>query len=396
MNRKLKNIRYFNYASVDFLIDKNGMPVFMEVNDNTLAPFYIEQKNLLTQKVINRQKGLINLNSNHKSAFLACFDNYFNEQLGITGNKEKSIAILCKRRDHPQAIENEINYLIHLFRENGYSADMHTPEDCEINHGQVTIKKNKKVPSVIFRRNFSYPPSGVKQPVTNDLMVRKISGNKFLTHQVIGPLVKSGDTNFRQPKTYYVKDQVSLVKVIEKFAKNNSDCIAKPNFSYGGDGFFYFSKSENILEGNSKINEINERLKKGEHYLVQEKIESSLFKSGNNQEYCFDIRLMIYGGRFAGIEGRRSNQPFNSNSNIAKSFVTNINSGGKDLIVMSTQNAEHKYESKRLIFEEDLDSMKFDVDSNILIIRNELFSKLKNAAEAIVKAIDEELQSLIG
>ncbi|OPZ88322.1 MAG: hypothetical protein BWY74_03192 [Firmicutes bacterium ADurb.Bin419] len=391
MNNNKKNIKYFDYASVDFLIDKNGVPVFMEANDNTLAPFYIEKKNELTKQVLKGSNKFVNVNSKHKDVFISCFDNYFKRN-EIKSKKGKNIAILCKRRNHPVSIENEIQYLIRLLGQHGYNAKMCIPEECRIENGYLTIKNDQSIPSLVFRRNFSFPPSGsIKQPVINDLMVRKISGNKFLTHQVIEPLIRNGEAGFRQPKTYHVKDRNSLMDSIGMFVKNGFDCVAKPNYSYGGDGFFYFSKRESISEENNKIASVISRIEKGEEYLVQERIETSLFKSGNNKEYCFDIRLMIYGGQFAGIEGRRSDEPFNYKLNEGKSLVTNISSGGKDLLVISSKDESYNFISERLVTENEVELLKFEVDSNVLVLGNKLFSTLKQAAESIVRAIDSAI-----
>lgn len=390
-----KNLDYFNYASVDFLIDKNGIPVFMEVNDNTLAPYYIEQKNLIAQQALVGKSELINLNVHHKEALVSCFDKYFDIGYENILHGRKRIAIICKRRDHPEGIEKEIKYLIQLFQHHGYDAEMYTPEDCEVKQEFIYIKKNNSRPSVIFRRNFSFPPTGIIQPVINDVIVREITGNKYRTHDIVSHLIDKGKVDIRQPETYLVKDQITLLDTIEMFNQKKRDCIAKPNHSYGGDGFFCFKKNESImkLESSKKIEIITRRMAVGEEYLIQEKIESALFKSVDNQNYCFDVRVMIYGGQFAGIEGRRSNHPFNKRSSNDKSLVTNINSGGVDILVLSTLNKSCFYESRPLLSKDNMNFINFELDSNVLILGDEIYSKVKQASEAIVQTIDDAISN---
>lgn len=384
-------INYFEYASVDFLIDKNGIPVFMEVNDNTLAPYYINQKSYIAQELLVNNSELINPNLEHEKDFLACFERHLAELPGRP--EEKMIAILCKHRDQPAAIAREIHYLIMLFRRHGYNAGMYFPEDCEVRQGYLYIKRNNTKPTLVFRRNFSFPPVGIKQPVINDLRVRKFAENKYDIHKIVDNLINKGDAEIRQPQTYLVKDRSSLILAIHALSQNRGECIAKPNTSYGGDGFYVFSDKEidqRIREG-KKIESIAKRLEEGEEYLIQERIETALFRSENNYEYCFDVRLMIYEGRFAGIEGRRSGVPFIKGEMCKTSLVTNIKCGGVDLLVLSSLDEQYYYSTKSFESLNWAKQVNFEIDNSCLVLGPTLFSKMKKASELIVKAIDETI-----
>lgn len=385
---RINRVKYFDYASVDFLIDKNGVPVFMEVNDNTLAPYYINQKSWIAQEFLVNNPDLIDPNREHQTDLVACFAKHLTE-LPVKP-EEKSIAILCKRRDQPLAITREIQYLIELFRQYGYGAEMYTPDECEVRHGYLYIKKDSSRPTLIFRRNFSFPPVGIKQPVINDLRVRKVAENKYGIHKLVANLINTGEAEIRQPKSYLVKDRNALILAIARFGQNGCECIAKPNSSYGGDGFYVFcDEIGKQHQEEKKIESIVKRLEAGEEYLIQERIETSLFRSGNNREYCFDIRLMTYGGRFAGIEGRRSNQPFSKRTMSEKSLVTNIKRGGIDLLVLSSRDEQYLYKTKCLASLDRVKQVNFELDTNCLVLGQALFSKVKQASESIVKAIDE-------
>lgn len=386
-------IQYFEYASVDFLIDKFGTPVFMEVNDNTLAPYYIEIKNKLSQLVTSKSTDLQNLTEQHKHIFISCFEKYLNKAYSKIINEE--IAILCKRRDHPEEIEKEIQFIIEIFKEAGYQANMYTPEECTIQDNILYTGKSLNKPAVIYRRNFQFPPATIKQPVVNDIRVRQIAKDKYKTHQCINSLIKNNNLKFRQPESYLVEDAEFLKHKIQSFFDRKLDCIAKPNSSYGGKGFFSFTHNKGIKneDNKRKIIEISKAMEKGERYLVQERIEPSLFRSSDQNNYCFDIRVMVYGGEVAGIEGRRSYIPYSSNKLFEKSLVTNISSGGVDLIVLCSDNVISMHEVRKCLNIDDIKELGFKLDENFLILNKHLVEKLKVVSKAIVKTIDEKIST---
>nr|WP_315023240.1 hypothetical protein [uncultured Aminipila sp.] len=389
-------IRYFEYASVDFLIDKHGTPIFMEVNDNTLAPYYIEIKNKLAQLAISKNTDLQNLTEQHKNIFISCFKKYFNNSYSKIINEE--IAILCKRRNHPEEIEKEIQFLIKIFKEAGFQADMYTPEECTIQDNILYTGNSLNKPAVIYRRNFQFPPATIKQPVVNDLRVREIAKDKYKTHECINSLIRKSNLKFRQPESYLVADEELLKEKIQGFFDRKLDCIAKPNSSYGGKGFFSFTNAK-ALENKYKIIEISQAMQKGEQYLVQERIEPSLFRSADQKEYCFDIRVMVYGGKVAGIEGRRSYIPYctnNSNRLFEKSLVTNISSGGVDLVVLCSDNVISMHEARKCLNLDEISELGFKLDQNFLILSTHLVENLRTISEAIVKSIDERISTEVG
>ncbi|SFR97076.1 ATP-grasp domain-containing protein [Anaeromicropila populeti] len=376
----------FRYASVDFLIEKDGTPVFMEVNDNTLAPYYVELKSKLAGAIERKKPKLENVNSEHLFKFLNIFRSVSQEL------PKKSIAILCKRKDQPLAIEKEIRYLIKLFQKQGYYSEMYIPSDCEIRNNRLYIPKEAYYPDIIFRRNFSFPSEKIEQVVINDLDVRLITGNKYNTHRVINKYLNMSGQSFRQPETYLAANSKELLHIIQMFHSRGQDCITKPNTSYGGEGFGVFLQNkDNSFEYKQQMQIIEKHFKNHEEYLVQEKVDAALFDSNDGKQYCFDLRIMVYNGVFAGIEGRRSSNPLSKGRQAANSLVTNINSGGMDLLVMQGTEEIVPYSSQTLLTQDEKSSISFDIDSNILILNTKLFNKLKYSAEAIVKAVDEAI-----
>lgn len=382
-------IKYFDYASVDFLIDRDGVPVFMEVNDNTLAPYYIEQKSNIADMALANNKNLINLNNSHLDIFIDSFRKHLSKINKSEFNED--VAIICKRKDHPKAIDQEIEFLLDLFHEHGYRTNMYIKEECTIQNNILYTNLNK--PAVIYRRNFDFPPNNIKQTVVNNLKVRNIANDKYKTHQIVEELIRKKRLKFRQPETYLVEDECSLFKIIKGFHLRKVDCIAKPNSSYGGNGFYSFMYKYGLgcKDSEDKLYSIIERLNCGEKYIIQECIRPLGFRS-NNKEYCFDIRVMVYGGRFAGIEGRRSNVPYSLESSMDSSLVTNISSGGIDLIIMGSTNSDPYGEIASGLDDSYVKELSFNLDSNFLVLNEEVCNRLKIVSESIILSIDKKIQ----
>ncbi|WP_206460575.1 ATP-grasp domain-containing protein [Anaerovorax sp. IOR16] len=374
-----KYINYFKYASVDYMIDKDGFLNFLEVNDNTLAPYFIEKKSEIVERDTAAGNPIFNLNRHHKLLFLDCFRKNLKEG--------QQIAIVCKEKGVKSGIENEVQYIKKLFNQNGFQADIYTPDDFIEQEGELRIKKTGEKPDLIFRRNFSFPESGLSINVINDLCVRNIANDKFKVLQSVRLLEKYFPV-LRVPETYKAEYTEEILKWVFFFQQKGEDCIIKPNCLYGGQGLLLIKCSDSKEEVYRRIGQINP-VEGG--YIVQRKIEAARFRSGNSKKYCFDIRCMVYGGRMAGIEGRRSGVPFAENEE--KGLITNIARNGVDLIVVSGPVSRHNYAVRKMKCEGELSSLDFKVDRNYLMLSYGLVKCMRNLSERIVEAVDSQIKN---
>ncbi|QHI71443.1 hypothetical protein [Aminipila terrae] len=372
-----KYIRFFKYASVDYMIDQNGFFNFLEVNDNTFAPYFIEKKREIVERDRASGNTITDLNKQHSKIFLSCFRRNINEG--------KHIAIICKKKGQESGIENEIQYIKALLNDNGFSAEIYTPEEFLINDGQLLVKDTGMKPDLIYRRNFSFPPLNLSLNTINDLYVRNVANDKFKILNIVRSL-ESSFPILRVPETYKATSRKEILDCIFFFQKKKEDCIVKPNCLYGGKGFLLIKYQEKKEEIYRKINEIS--LVEG-GYIVQQKIEAAKFQSSDSNQYYFDIRTMVYDGVMAGIEGRRSGMPVGENEE--KSLITNIAQNGVDLIVVSDQICKHRYAIRKMNCEEGMDKLDFKVDNNYLVLSPGYVENIRVLSEKIVEEIDSQI-----
>ncbi len=377
-------VKNYLYAAVDFVIDKNDKAVFIEANDCPLAPYFIELKKKIWQMQAPCESRFAEIN--HLSRLLQTFTKF--REFDLDRRNNLFVAIICKSRNLKKAIRQEIDFLIKIFADNGIRCKWFIPSDVEIRNDILYIKKTNEIPDVVFKRNFNFPNVSIKQPIVNDHNVRNLVNSK---HAVYNLLSKYVDENkIAMPQTFVCNDLDSLVAALYELSSQKKNIVLKPNKGYGGNNIFFidgFKELESTANKN-KLNRIVSLMKEGETFIAQEFIETKLFESDDKKNYRYDLRVMVYNGKFAAIEGRRAKSSYTSR-NITTNFISNIARGGKDLLVVHGDNVA--------IDTVDLTTNKighFEVDNKAIYLHTDLFHELQEQAEFIVQKIDVEISRI--
>jgi glutathione synthase/RimK-type ligase-like ATP-grasp enzyme len=247
-------------------------------------------------------------------------------------------------------------------------------------NGLIYFKNGSKMvkPDLIFRRIFGFFKK-VKQYVFNPSEAGAITQNKFKVHEVLKNVARYSN-DFYQPISYKVNNKRQLMEAVEDIFSMGKDVVIKPLNGYGG-------KEVKVL----KLENFDERaIKRLGSFpkLVQEKIEAMPIESGDGFKYLFDIRSIVFGGKFAGFQLRRSGVPINCKSN--GKYVTNVSAGGSyihafigDSDLMHVENLGFKVLK---IIDNSL-----NVDGNVAVFDYKFFKRLERASILITKVLAKEI-----
>lgn len=369
---------YFNYGAVDFFLEQSGELVLIEVNENPHSFYFIEEKNKIAEKLCMK-KNIINCNEYHKKTFVNTIKN-------LSSVQNTKLGIIYK--DNSSSLLDEIKYIQKCMCEYKIQVEYEEIKNCVIAEDNSLSFKSGFKPDIVFRRNFTYPQD-IKQPIINDLRVREITNNKFITYCLLKKKIEQSKLKIKQPLTFLVTSNRDIDNALEHFHDENKEFIGKPNSGFGGKGFLTF----NSFNFQKNIEKLRCKVLLGEQYLLQEKIQPCSFLSSDKKLYNFDIRVLVYGGTFAAIEARRCKAPINSRDNASDTskIVTNIKEGAKDMIVVSRKNNKYDYTSETITCASHR-CLDFSIDGNFLVLDNSKINFIKEQAEKIVRFVEKEIK----
>jgi glutathione synthase/RimK-type ligase-like ATP-grasp enzyme len=271
-------VKNFIFAGLDFLIDKEGGPVFIEANS---APGGLRTY----EKLYGNCKPLEELCNFIKERFEKPIVAILNVK-----TKKNLKHILWKYEKMKIYLKNSAKSVnVCFYQDNDFSNF----------EGVLIDKDHKKIrPDVVLVGTGIFEPAIEKYCFAiNPISVRHLTGDKFSTYKIIK------NSGIRTPQTYLVKNFEELKK-LTKLKVFEKGFVLKPR--YGGFGKDIFVCSRKI-----DINRFK-RLVSTKKFLLQEKIEINKIDGK-----FWDVRVFIVNGKFVGGIKRVSKKP-----------VVNLSKGG--------------------------------------------------------------------
>jgi len=359
-------------AGLDFLVDSDGKLVFLEANS---VPAGLGIISYISQYFDRKYSSKISELYDFNSFILGRFYRLV-KKLSLGNGK----VIMLVPNDFKGILNFDRELIFNYLKKRGVNIRRCTNKQIILKGNKILFNVNGEVfsPSVIIRRVFSFKKC-LKVNVINPSETGSITQNKWKTFSIL--MRKLGkSTYFYLPETILVEKVEQLYDALDYFMSKGKKVILKPLKGHGGKGITIIDKMDKKISKKIKI------LKTP--ILVQEKIETMGFQSYDRKKYFFDIRSFIIGGKFAGMQLRRSPKPISSNDK--KGIITNISSGGHYVHVFLGEVDKfdsYTIENKTII----LNKKTPPIDGNIAVIDSSFLKKIIKASEIITKALGKNI-----
>ena len=372
-------VKHFAYAAIDCLLGQDGRIWLLEANDSPAAPYFITLKNRWAFYQLSERERVQVVNCDQISCFVDHLVRYY---VRLKGEMPIKIGIAVDDLNEPEWLMLEKIKIKEAMEHRGIKVSIFDRNGYEIRNG-ILVLKSDFVPDLIYRRAFTIPSPNIRQVVVNDMHVRKYGGNKLETYMAVAEFQQQMcSKTILIPRWDIAQTLADIPPIVERYTEVGKECLIKPVDNYGGKGIFFFrnrQEAEELLQYERRL------LQQNLPYLVQERIYPQIYTGADDHSYIFDFRVMVYDGVAAGVEARRA--PLPADANTQKSKITNISAGGSDVAVAIDETVE-SIGSIRLDYKEFFLSL----DSNVLTISTNLWCKLKDVAEQVVRAVDEKIQ----
>ena len=367
--------RSFPFAGLDFMVDKNGKLVFLEANSIPAGAgitYYVS--NLIQEKFIGKVMDLEDPNMDVLDILKLLLFKL------LEWDTDSTILFTRPKNVIKRFLEFDRFIISKYLRFYGFDVREKTLSELHIRDGVVYFRDGSSViaPDLIFRRVFGFPKK-VRQYVFNPSEAGGITQNKFKVHEIIRNVARYSN-DFYQPIYFKVNNRAQLIEALEDIFSMGKDAVIKPLNGYGG-------KEVKIIRNGSFVKRLAERFK-SYPLLVQEKIDTMPIESGDGSKYYFDIRSIVFGGKFAGFQLRRSSKPIDSYGN--DKYITNVSAGGSyvhafvgEVDIMGSRNLGFKV--LKII------DSSLNLDGNVAVFDYKFFKRLERASILITRTLAREI-----
>ncbi len=352
-------LRYYPYASLDFVIGEEGVLYFLEANAVSGGLFYAMK---LAEHVVRCRPDL---------------REYFEDQLRIvdlfidlcedycsrSGFEMRKVAISVPEKWNAyMGMERRI--LRDRFRELGYRAFFVRKSEARYRGNLLCLED--EVPDLIVRRTFKFP-LGIAQPVVNPSEAGLGTENKWRTYKIVSKVLRDFKL-VKIPRTFLAKEKEEL----KEFLAERGEAVVKLLKSYGGKGVRLVRSCDEILEW---------------PVLVQERVNVPPLFLDNGRLRNFDLRVYVFDGKVVGAHLRTCPRSLDS------SFVSNVSSGGNLVPVALCGDELRLEESEGLVLR--YPKRDIIIEDSLLVLGEELSRELREASRRIVEAIDRGVTEMI-
>jgi len=388
----MNSILPFSYAAIDFIIDRNQEPIFLEANDlsdgiyvlDIINKYLIENLNLTIKN---------NLNESLFDKFVYFFKS--NYEIFSNGKQLKETFIIYHNKYKKSVQTEELIKIKNTFISKGIQCEIFLPEELNIINNYIFDKKRNIFPQAIFRRTSKFPYFNKNQLIINDPRVRYVTANKYITYITIKEYEKNNNIEIKQPYSILSKNITEVFKAINflKTEINSEYIVIKPNWLWGGQGIIFV---ENESEAKCKLKEIDKLinpkfLNYSKLFIVQDYINPFKIKDLNNKYYSFEIRAFLFNLEIIGLIGRIPKQFYETDKPERSNSISNISSGGKWLPIIIEETQEIKIKE---FYNDTIINFKEPINSFALVLPLYLYNKIIEISKKIVIAISKKAKRI--
>ncbi len=352
-------LKYYPYASLDFIIGKDGALYFLEANAVSGGLFYTMK---LAEHVVKCRPDL----REHFEDQLKIIDLFIQlceDYCSRSGSDMRKVAIAVPERWNAY-MGMERRAIRDRFGELGYKAFFVRKSEARYRGDLLCL--GDEVPDLVVRRAFRFPV-GIAQPVVNPSEAGLGTENKWRTYSLVSEALKDFKL-VKLPRTILARRREDL----EEFLAERGEAVVKPLRSYGGKGVKLVKSCDEVSEW---------------PVLVQERIEVPPLFLDSGRLRNFDLRVYVFDGEVVGAHLRTCPRSLSS------CFVSNVSLGG-NLVPVALCGEELRLERIEGLV---LRYPKRDIviEGSLLMLGEELSRELREASKRIVEAIDRGVVEMV-
>lgn len=297
--------KIFHFAGLDFILDRRGNWVLLEINDH---PIGLIEADKLTQQAKGRPifggTGLIalaNMLANHAGDRAVCL--LLPDCFRIRTKTHTAQTVFMNGGDiyddkRIRLTLDSFNRLADQVRSMGVECLISDVGGLEIRNRSVIVGQHRAV-GALFRRASSFPPKEVDCACINDLRLRTLCADKLKAHGILKNSVSHNNLALTMP-LLPVKDTLELLQNCQE----DQFVITKPNWGSASMGV------ERLTARQLTEYLYSTRRDAAENRIWQKWIEPTTISNAKG-EYYFDVRVYVVAGKPVAGFARRSAAPMN-------------------------------------------------------------------------------------
>lgn len=387
----MNSVLPFSYAAIDFIIDRNHEPIFLEANDLGDGIYVLD----IINKYLNENLNMI-IKINLNESLFDKFVNFFKTNYEIFSNgKQLEKTFIIYHNKYKQNVQTEeLIKIKETFISREIQCEIFLPEELNIINNYIFDKKGNIYPQAIFRRTSKLPYFNKDQLIINDPRVRYVTANKYITYIVVKEYEKN-NIKINQPYSILSRSIAEVLKAVN-FLKNEAASeyiVIKPNWLWGGQGVIFV---KNEYEAESKLREIDKLINPqftnfGKPFIVQNYITPFKIRNFDNRYYSFEIRVFLFNLEIVGLIGRMPKQYYETDKPERNNSISNISSGGRWLPIIIEEIQEFKIKE---FCNDTKISFKEPINPFALVLPLYLYNKIVEISKRIVIAISEKAKKI--
>ncbi len=368
-----ERVKYYPYAGLDFLLDEDMRPVFIEAN---AVPGGIRVMECVNRMIADTCPSLRHsiIGKHPVSDFVDMCVEYHS---AIMGSLPRVAAITSPISGAPLLMPERYS-IAREFARRGIEAYIVDRSKYVVIDGSFYVKAGRRLisPDIIVRRNTCFPKK-IRQVVINRGEVGMITGSKYRTYRVVRQLLGAhAGGGLRLPRTYFAKGQRQVIRKVKDILERSEIAVVKPNNGEGGRGIFFVRKLEDLKRRLTAFSD-------GTSFVVQEFVHPASIRF-DGEEYLFDVRVYAYMGRLVGCHIRRAPCPV-GRGNMELWAISNISRGGRYVPILvgdSTELVRWSRTSRPVP-----EFQRIIVEKYAMILDRAIIRRIAKATRRIVEAI---------